>query len=230
MKARAFHLLLFAAGCASTSPRPMASPPAERAAPQETPSATDVVRRMDPSEPATTAFLAAIHRRLHQFWGFGFLEDVETRAKNGDTQYQDMNLRVQLEFTLDRTGTLGGIYLRDSSGMLAFDVAAILVVLDADTFPVPPEQLRSPDGLTRVAWTFHRDQRQCSVKGASTYHVLNLLAWDRSRGPKGKEWDEVVEVVRAIREQRRKERANSPRRDLGISDSPPDDRVPDGAR
>ena len=106
------------------------------------------------------AYIARMHRSIHQHWGFEQLEAWDEMS--GSSPFNDSKLATTLEAVLNRDGTIDKVALVRSSGYVAFDAAAIDVLYTSGPFPDPSREIRSPDGKIYVHWTFHRDDRQCT--------------------------------------------------------------------
>ena len=106
------------------------------------------------------AYIARMHRSIHQHWGFEQLEAWDEMS--GSSPFNDSKLATTLETVLNRDGTIDKVTIVRSSGYMAFDAAAIDVLYTSGPFPDPPREIRSPDGKIYVHWTFHRDERQCT--------------------------------------------------------------------
>jgi TonB family protein len=127
---------------------------------------TPAVRPGNQSELGTrkhpfAAFIAAMHRQIHKFWGFGYL--VELDGKSPGSPLNDFNLWTGLEITLKGDGTVDRIIIEHPSGNGVFDAAAMDAVMSAAPFPSPPEVIKSRDGKIYISWRFHRDARQCAT-------------------------------------------------------------------
>jgi TonB family protein len=116
------------------------------------------------------AFIARMHRNIHELWGFGFLEDLET--KPASNPLNNPTLVTKLEIVLNGDGTIAKITIVGASGLMQFDVAAIDAVYSAGPFPDPPREIRSGNGKIYIHWTFHRDERQCATSGVD-YYILD---------------------------------------------------------
>jgi TonB family protein len=116
------------------------------------------------------AFIARMHRNIHELWGFGFLEDLD-RKSMGDPM-NNLQLMTKLEIVLNGDGTIDKITVVRASGIVSFDVAAIDAVYSAGPFADPPREIRSGNGKIYVHWSFHRDERQCATSGVD-YYILD---------------------------------------------------------
>lgn len=106
-------------------------------------------------------YIASMHRRIHELWGFGFLDDLD--GKPADHPLNDWSLASKLELAINPDGTIHKVTIVEHSGILEFDVAAIDSVLTGEPYGDTPEAIRSPDGRAYIHWSFHRDQRQCGT-------------------------------------------------------------------
>jgi TonB family protein len=125
-------------------------------------------------------FIARMHRKIHELWGFGFLEDLDGKANNNPMN--DRKLEVTLEIVLNGDGTLDKATIVKPSGVLTFDVAAIDTVQNAGPFESPPESIRSGNGKIYLHWAFHRDERQCSPYFADPFILDNAGAGQEASG------------------------------------------------
>lgn len=125
------------------------------------------------------AYLAGMHRSIHELWGFGFLWDLDGKPV-GDPM-NDRNLWTRLEIVLAGDGTVDNVKVIHSSGLTSFDVAAVDVVYSAGPYPDPPKVIRSGNGKIYLHWSFHRDERQCATFGAD-YYILDNAPAGADRG------------------------------------------------
>lgn len=121
------------------------------------------------------AYLANMHRNIHELWGFGFLPDLDGRTPSHPMNNRD--LWTRLEIVLGGDGTVDNIKVIRSSGLVTFDVAAVDVIYSAGPYPEPPSVIRSKNGKIYLHWSFHRDERQCATFGAD-YFILDNPASD----------------------------------------------------
>jgi hypothetical protein len=133
------------------------------------------------------AFIARMHRSIHEHWGFGFLVDLESKGMTDPMNNPD--LVTKLEIVMNGDGTVDKITVIKPSGLLPYDVAAIDVVYSAGPFPDPPRAIRSRNGKIYVHWNFHRNERQCATSGVDYFILDNPPAdsdtGDRSTVPTG---------------------------------------------
>lgn len=116
------------------------------------------------------AFITAVHRQIHEHWAFGFLDDLDRKKER--TPFDDPSLVTKLEIVLDGAGGIAKIGVIGTSGVMAYDAAAIDVVYAAGPFPKPPPEIRSRNGKVYFHWQFHRNERACGTAGAE-YFILD---------------------------------------------------------
>ena len=114
------------------------------------------------------AYIAAVHRQIHKFWGDGFLAELDHKPSLG---IYPLHLVTALEISLKPDGTINQVIISRPSGVLPFDTAALESVHMAAPFPAPPPAIKSRDGNVYVTWLFHRDDRQCATDFVSA-HIL----------------------------------------------------------
>lgn len=77
---------------------------------------------------------------------------------------------------LTRDGHIQQMGVVRSSGLTAFDVAALDSLDRAQPFGRAPDAIVSADGLVYLQWEFHRDELQaCSTMGARPYVLSGPL-------------------------------------------------------
>jgi TonB family protein len=114
------------------------------------------------------AYITAMHRQIHKLFTLGFLSDIDMR---NDSAYANEELWTQLEIVVKGDGSVERVGIVRSSGLLAFDVAAIDSVMSAAPFPAPPSVIKSANGKVYLDWQFHRDERACGTFGVDP-HIL----------------------------------------------------------
>lgn len=112
-------------------------------------------------------YIARMHRRIHDLWSFGFLDDLN--GKPSTHPLNDWNLYTQIEIVINPDGTVHKTNIVINSGRLEFDVAAIDTILTASPYEQPPAQIRSPDGRVYIHWGFYRNHRQCGTFNAQPF-------------------------------------------------------------
>jgi TonB family protein len=113
------------------------------------------------------SFIARMHRTIHKLWGFGVLEDWDTKLSS--SPLNDMSRWTMLEIVLNGDGTIDKVTVVRPSGYLPYDVAAMDVVMSAGPYPDPPGEIKSANGKIYLHWRFHRDARQCATFGVDPY-------------------------------------------------------------
>src|SRR5690606_35746898 len=115
------------------------------------------------------SYLAAIHNRLHPIFADWFLESLDALPAGHPMNRPD--LRTNLEIVLDRAeGRIIRMGVTRTSGITAFDIAALDSAQRASPFGPPPREVVSPDGSVYLHWEFHRDPRiACTTYNARPY-------------------------------------------------------------
>jgi TonB family protein len=117
-------------------------------------------------------YVARMHRRIHELWGFGFLEDLDD--KPADFELNDFELFVNIEVSVNPDGTVHKTTIAKTSGKLEFDVAAIDTIISAAPFEETPEAIRSVDGRVYLRWGFYRNWRQCGTFNVEPYILTEI--------------------------------------------------------
>jgi TonB family protein len=117
-------------------------------------------------------YLARMHRRIHELWGFGFLEDLDDKAASHPLN--NFDLFVSIEVAVNPDGTVHKTTIARTSGSLEFDVAALDTLLTASPYPSPPETIRSVDGRVYLRWGFYRNYRQCGTFNVEPYILTEI--------------------------------------------------------
>jgi TonB family protein len=88
----------------------------------------------------------------------------------------DRHIYTSLEIVLTKEGHLHKMGVVRTSGITAFDIAALDSVSRASPFGPAPSAIISPDGNVYLHWEFHRDEvYACSTMNARPF-LLNLPA------------------------------------------------------
>jgi len=114
-------------------------------------------------------YITAFHRKLHPQWGDGYL--VSLMGKPPNHPHNNMNLYAKLEFVINSDGTIDKVTVVQSSGDLAYDVAAIDAVYAGAPYPPPPDIIKSYNGKVYMRWGFYRNESQCGVWNAEPYII-----------------------------------------------------------
>jgi TonB family protein len=106
------------------------------------------------------AYVEALHSRGSARWEGNFLAMAAAKLPK-DHSLNNPSLRVVLELSVARSGALAALKVKESSGLTAFDAAAMEVA--KDTFPLmaPPDEGLSDDDHAHFTWAFARDDRRC---------------------------------------------------------------------
>jgi outer membrane biosynthesis protein TonB len=122
----------------------------------------------DAAVPFAT-YLVAMHRRIHPV----FAEELAAFEKLPRDQALDGDLAITLEIAIDKsTGKLVRMGVIRSSGVTAFDVAALSAINHAQPFDQAPDIIVSSDGNVYVRWELHRDPRDgCAPRNAFPFLV-----------------------------------------------------------
>jgi TonB family protein len=127
------------------------------------------------------SYLNGMHNRIHPIFADSFLESLD--ALPAAHPMNDKHLMTRVEIVLTRDGHLKRMGIVSTSGITAFDIAALDAVDRAAPFGPAPSAIISPDGNVYLHWDFHRDEVfACSTNGAHPY-ILNNPAGPKNEGP-----------------------------------------------
>jgi TonB family protein len=119
-------------------------------------------------------FLVGMHNRIHPIFADSFLGSLDGLPVNHPMN--DQKLITRLEIVLSRDGRLVKMGIVKTSGVTAFDIAALDAVQRASPFSTAPTAIVSPDGRVYLHWEFHRDEvYACSTINARPF-MLNVPA------------------------------------------------------
>lgn len=114
------------------------------------------------------SYLNSIHNRLHPIFADQFLASLESLPGNHPMNKPDIS--TNLEIVLDQEeGRIVKMGVTKTSGVTAFDIAALDSVSRAAPFGTPPAEIVSPDGNVYLHWEFHRNMMACSTLNARPY-------------------------------------------------------------
>ncbi len=117
------------------------------------------------------SYLNGMHNRIHPIFADGFLESLDGLPPSHPMN--DQHLVTRLEIVLTKEGRLRKMGIVKTSGLTAFDIAALDAVDRAQPFGPAPTAIISPDGNVYLHWEFHRDEvYACSTQGARPF-ILN---------------------------------------------------------
>jgi TonB family protein len=126
------------------------------------------------------SYLNGMHNRIHPIFAESFLESLD--GLPATHPMNDKHLVTRLEIVLASDGHLKKMGVVHTSGITAFDIAALDAVDRAAPFGPAPHAIVSPDGNVYLHWEFHRDEvYACSTMGARPV-ILNVPA-ERNDGP-----------------------------------------------
>ena len=116
-------------------------------------------------------YLNGMHNRIHPIFADSFLAGLDnlppTHALN------DQRLVTKLEIVLSKDGHIVKMGVVKTSGVTAFDIAALDSVQRASPFGPAPSAIVSADGQVYLHWEFHRDEvYACSTMNARPF-MLN---------------------------------------------------------
>lgn len=117
-------------------------------------------------------YVARMHRRIHELWGFGFLEDLDDKA--ADYPLNNPDLWVNLEVSVNPDGSVHKVTIAKTSGKTEFDVAAVDTILSAAPYEPTPEAIRSVNGKVYLRWGFYRNWRQCGTFNVEPYILTDV--------------------------------------------------------
>lgn len=117
-------------------------------------------------------YLARMHRRIHELWGFGFLEFLD--GKSSDHPLNDFDLWTDIEVAINPDGTVYKTTIAKTSGNLEFDVAALDTIMSGGPYEATPEVIRSVDQRVYLRWGFYRNWRQCGTFNAHPYILTDI--------------------------------------------------------
>lgn len=123
------------------------------------------------------SYLNGMHNRIHPIFGDTFLMSLEGMPKGHPLS--DMNMITRLEIVLSPSGQLVKMGVVKTSGVTAFDVAALDSVNRAGPFGPAPNAIISPDGRVYLHWEFHRDP----VYACSTMNARPFILRTPAKGP-----------------------------------------------
>ena len=117
-------------------------------------------------------YIARMHRKIHERWGFGFLEDLD--SKPASSPMNNFDLYVMIEISIDPDGTVHKTTIAKTSGVLEFDVAALDSVISSGPYEPTPEAIQSVDKRVYMRWGFYRNWRQCGTFNVEPYILTDI--------------------------------------------------------
>jgi len=113
------------------------------------------------------AYIASMHRRIHRRFAEDFSLHLPSTVQAVLPSNPDMH--TKLEIAIGPNGNIARIGVVATSGDILFDFGAYNAVMASQPFEIPPENIRSPDGLVYMHWGFYANHRQCGTFNAEAY-------------------------------------------------------------
>jgi TonB family protein len=127
------------------------------------------------------SYLNGMHNRIHPIFADSFLDSLD--ALPATHPMNDQHLVTRLEIVLTKEGHLKKMGIVKTSGITAFDIAALDAVDRAQPFGPAPSAIVSGDGNVYLHWEFHRDEvYACSTMGARPF-ILNNAPKNNNEEP-----------------------------------------------
>jgi outer membrane biosynthesis protein TonB len=117
-------------------------------------------------------YLARMHRRIHELWGFGFLEFLD--GKSPIHPLNNFDLWADIEVVLNPDGTVFKATIAKTSGSTEYDIAAVDTILSGGPYEATPEVIRSVDQRVYLRWGFYRNWRQCGTFNAHPFILTDI--------------------------------------------------------
>jgi hypothetical protein len=116
------------------------------------------------------SYLNTIHNRIHPLFAESFLGSLDSLPKSHPLN--SPRLITKLEIVVSpKEGRIVKMGIVRTSGITAFDIAALDAVHRAQPFGPAPGAIVSPDGNVYLHWEFHRDE----VFACSTMHARPFM-------------------------------------------------------
>jgi hypothetical protein len=106
-------------------------------------------------------YLRAVHKQIHWRWATKFIGGTLAALPATDP-LNNPALAIELYFVIRWDGRAGDVAVARSSGLPAFDAAAVAAVRGDVPYPSPPLDLYADDRATHFHWRLARDERLCS--------------------------------------------------------------------
>lgn len=114
------------------------------------------------------SYLNQVHNRIHPIFADTFLASLDSLPASNPMNRPE--IYTALEIVLDRDqGRIQRMGVTRTSGVTAFDVAALESVYRAQPFGPPPQAILSPDGNVYFHWEFHRGVEACGTANARPF-------------------------------------------------------------
>lgn len=102
------------------------------------------------------SYINGIHNRLHPIFADSFLASLDNLPKDNPMNNPDISTNLEIVLSRD-DGHIVKMGVTKTSGVTAFDVAALESVQRASPFGAPPKEIVSPDGRVYLHWEFYRN-------------------------------------------------------------------------
>lgn len=116
------------------------------------------------------SYLNTIHNRIHPIFADSFLGSLDNLPRTHPMNNPKMVTRLEIVVS-PKEGRIVKMGIVKTSGVTAFDVAALDSVHRAQPFGPAPGAIVSPDGNVYLHWEFHRDE----VFACSTMHARPFM-------------------------------------------------------
>ena len=116
------------------------------------------------------SYLNTIHNRIHPIFADSFLGSLGNLPRTHPMNNPKMVTRLEIVVS-PKEGRIVKMGIVKTSGITAFDVAALDSVHRAQPFGPAPGAIVSPDGNVYLHWEFHRDE----VFACSTMHARPFM-------------------------------------------------------
>ena len=124
------------------------------------------------------SYLNTIHNRIHPLFADSFLGSLDNLPKTHPLNSPRLITRIEIVVS-PKEGRIVKLGVVKTSGITAFDIAALDSVHRAQPFGPAPGAIVSPDGNVYLHWEFHRDE----VFACSTMHARPFLLNTPAKGP-----------------------------------------------
>jgi TonB family protein len=109
------------------------------------------------------SYLQQIHIRIHPIFAETFLDSLDDLPSSHPMNRPGITTNLEIVLDPDE-GRIQKMGITKTSGVTAFDVAALEAVHRAQPFGTPPSEIVSPDGNVYFHWEFHRNREEaCST-------------------------------------------------------------------
>lgn len=115
------------------------------------------------------SYLNRIHNRLHPIFADHFLGSLDRLPSSNPMNNQEISTSLEIVLS-EEDGRIVRMGVTKTSGVTAFDIAALESVQRASPFGAAPKEIVSPDGNVYLHWEFHRlPMYACSTYFARPY-------------------------------------------------------------